>query len=112
MTKKNLQEELNIDALVESVIEEAVQDSLVMEGLQPKMHVRINGKEVSFGSREHIMDLRRVLMGLEALKNCYAKGTANRHVYANSCTKLRRLIKRLILDLQKTAQSQAPKGGV
>lgn len=98
--------------LIESMIHEAVQDNLVTEGLKPKINVKINGKEVPFGAREHIVNLRRVLMGLEALKNCYAKGTANRHVYANSCTKLRRLIKKLILDLQKSAPSQAPKSPV
>ena len=99
----------SVTELVEAVIHEAVEEALVTEGLKPKINVTVNGKEVAFGSRDHIMDLRRVLIGLEKLKSCYAKGTANRHVYANSCTKLRRLLKKLILDLQKTAPSQVPK---
>lgn len=100
--------ENKINALVETVVNEAVEDAFITEGLKPKINVTVNGKEVPFGAREHIVDLKRVLIGLEKLKSCYAKGTANRHVYANSCTKLRRLIKKLILDLQKTAPSKAP----
>lgn len=104
---KNTAESKSLTSLIENVVQDTLEETFVTEGLKPKVNVTINGKQVNFGSRAHIMDLKRVLMGLERLKDCYAKGTANRHVYANSCTKLRRLIKKLILDLRKNAPSRA-----
>jgi hypothetical protein len=101
MTKEN-----TVESIVEAVMTEAVETALVTEGLKPKVSVMVNGKEVKFGSREHIVDLKRLLVGLEKLKMCYAKGTANRHVYANSCTKIRHLIKKLLLDLEKKSGSK------
>lgn len=99
MTNENL-----LESLIETVVRETIEEELVFEGMKTKMNVKINGKVFPFGSREHVRDLKAVLMGLEKLRDCYAKGSANRHVYANGCGKLRKLIQKMVLNLQNNGK--------
>jgi hypothetical protein len=77
-------------ALVEA-IETQIKDTL-MEGVKEGVKFRFGSKELDFGSPEHVRVLQAMLSGLESLRDCYAMGSANRHVYSSACHKIRRLI--------------------
>lgn len=78
--------------LVESLVKEAVSDSLITESVKEGVKYKFGGKEVEFGSPEHVRILKGMLHGMQGLRDCYQLGSANRHVYSSACHKLRILI--------------------
>lgn len=78
--------------LIESLVQEAVSDSLITESVKEGVKYKFGGKEVEFGSPEHVRLLKGMLLGLQGLRDCYQTGSANRHVYSAACHKLRILI--------------------
>jgi hypothetical protein len=79
-------------ALVESLVKEAVAEVMISESVKEGVKHKVGSKEVEFGSAEHIRILKGVLHVLQGLRDCYQTGSANRHVYASACHKLRKLI--------------------
>ena len=57
-------------------------------------------KSVKIESGKHISLLKNTVAHLEALKTAYTAGSAMRHIIAQTCSRLKRLIKRL--ELQAT----------
>jgi hypothetical protein len=58
-----------------------------------KTSLVVNGKEVEFGSPEHITQITIVLNGLEDFKNCYKKGSSMRYTISNACGRIRKFLK-------------------
>jgi len=54
------------------------------------------GKEVPFGSKEHIQDVQRTLDGLEVIKSHWDKGRAPRHIISLSCSHIKNLLNKLL----------------
>lgn len=52
----------------------------------------VNGKEVPFGSEEHLGQLTIVLNGLDSLKSCYRKGSSARSTLAGACQRIRKIL--------------------
>lgn len=52
-------------------------------------------KTVKLDSSNHLEMLKKTLEHLEALKDIYHTGSANRHVISQACTRIKRLVKRL-----------------
>lgn len=75
-------------ALIESLVKEA----LLLESVKEGVRFKFGGKEMDFGSTDHIRVLKGLLHGMQSLRDCYQVGSANRHVYASACHKLRKLI--------------------
>ncbi len=65
------------------------------EGANKDVHLFVNGKEIGFGSIEHLFDLKRTLAGMERVRSCYGVGSGHRTVYSLSVGKLKKLIRRL-----------------
>lgn len=65
---------------------------LISESIKEGMKFKFAGKEMEFGSPEHLRVLRGLLHGLQNLRDCYSLGSANRHIYAQACHKIRKLI--------------------
>lgn len=78
--------------MVESLVREAVSDTLITESVKEGVKYKFGGKEVEFGSSEHVRIMKGMLHGLQSLRDCYNLGSANRHVYSAACHKLRLLI--------------------
>lgn len=79
-------------ALVEALVQEVVKNTLLSESIKEGVRFKFGGKEMEFGSPEHIRVMKGMLHGLQGLRDCYQPGSANRHVYASACHKLRKLI--------------------
>jgi hypothetical protein len=77
---------------VENLVQEALEDSLLSESIKEGVKYKFGGKELEFGSPEHVKLLIGMLHGLQGLRDCYHTGSANRHVYSAACHKLRKLI--------------------
>lgn len=56
-------------------------------------------KTVGIETKKHYNMLCKTLMHLEALKSVYARGSANRHILSQTCSRLKRLIARLEKNL-------------
>ncbi len=88
----------NVNALNE-LIKECVRkelDSTLNEAVRTMEAVVIcGGKQVPFGSPEHVSDLQRTLEGLEVVKSHWDRGTSSRYVVASACGRLRKLISKL-----------------
>lgn len=82
--KKELQEQ----------IQEAVELSL-LEHKNKDKKILIDGKEVMFGSDDHISDLEKTLSGLTRVRDCFPRGSANRHRYSQALSHLKKLIQTL-----------------
>jgi hypothetical protein len=78
--------------LVETLVREAVDKTVLNESIKEDVKFSFNGKEIEFGSPEHVKIMSYMLHGLQSLRDCYHVGSANRHVYATACHKLRKLI--------------------
>jgi len=85
---------LPLDAFVETIVKETLDDLILLETVKENIKYRLGTKELDFGSPEHVRILKGILHGLQNLRDCYRIGSANRHVYAATCGKLRRLIKK------------------
>jgi|GEM_PF-3220248 len=57
-----------------------------------KTVIIVNGKEVPFGSGEHLNQLTIVLNGLEGLKSCYRKGSSTRSTLSNACQRIKKIL--------------------
>ena len=68
------------------------EDSLLTESVKEGVRFKFGGKEMDFGSGDHVRILKGLLHGLQNLRDCYEIGSAHRHVYASACHKLRKLI--------------------
>ncbi|TXH11367.1 MAG: hypothetical protein E6R04_01955 [Spirochaetes bacterium] len=79
------------EVLSEAITAE-VKAALLNESVKEGVRFRFGSKELEFGSPEHVRVLQALLSGMESLRDCYAVGSANRHVYASACHKLRKLI--------------------
>lgn len=66
--------------------------TLLLESVKEGVRFKFAGKEMDFGSSDHLKVLKYMLHGLQNLRDCYQVGSANRLVYATACHKLRRLI--------------------
>jgi pyruvate/2-oxoglutarate dehydrogenase complex dihydrolipoamide acyltransferase (E2) component len=66
--------------------------NLLLESVKEGVRFKFAGKEMDFGSSDHLKVLKYMLHGLQNLRDCYQTGSANRLVYATTCHKLRRLI--------------------
>lgn len=66
--------------------------NLLLESVKEGVRFKFAGKEMDFGSSDHLKVLKYMLHGLQNLRDCYQTGSANRLVYATACHKLRRLI--------------------
>lgn len=75
------------------VVSEEVE--MLGESVKPGVKFAINGKELEFGSYEHLRILKALLLGLQSLRDCYNMGSANRHVYSLASTKIRKLVDKL-----------------
>jgi len=67
-------------------------DNVLAESVKDGVRFKFGGKEMDFGSSDHVRVLKGLLHGLQNLRDCYELGSANRHVYASACHKLRKLI--------------------
>jgi len=77
----------------ETVIREAVKEVATLnENIREGVKFKFSGKELEFGSPEHVKVLKALLRGMQALRDCYNPGSANRHVYSLACFKLKKLI--------------------
>lgn len=56
-------------------------------------------KTVGVETKKHYEMLCKTLMHLEALKSVYPRGSANRHILSQTCSRLKRLIARLEKNL-------------
>ncbi|TXH09560.1 MAG: hypothetical protein E6R04_07570 [Spirochaetes bacterium] len=56
-------------------------------------------KTVGVETKKHYDMLCKTLMHLEALKSVYERGSANRHILSQTCSRLKRLIARLEKNL-------------
>lgn len=80
-------------ALIENLVQEAVQqESLLLESVKEGVRFKFGGKEMDFGSTDHVRVLKGLLHGMQNLRDCYQLGSANRHVYSAACHKLKKLI--------------------
>lgn len=68
------------------------QENLLLETVKEGVRFKFGGKEMDFGSSDHVRVLKGLLHGLQNLRDCYQVGSANRHVYASACHKLRKLV--------------------
>lgn len=78
-----------------AAVQEGVDDSndnLLAESVKEGVRFKFAGREMDFGSTDHVKVLKGLLHGLQNLRDCYELGSANRHVYASACHKLKRLI--------------------
>lgn len=76
-------------------VQEGLEDSdeaVLTESVKEGVRFKFGGKEMDFGSSDHVRVLRGLLSGLQNLRDCYELGSANRHVYAVACNKLKKLI--------------------
>lgn len=80
-----------MEKIVESVVNQAVKE-IFTESIKKDVSFKLGSKEMKFGSREHVAALKAILRGLQALRDCYNTGSANRHVYSSACHKIRKLI--------------------
>lgn len=71
---------------------ESSDNNLLAESVKEGVRFKFGGKEMDFGSTDHVRVLKGLLHGLQNLRDCYELGSANRHVYASACHKLRKLI--------------------
>lgn len=71
---------------------ELQEENMLLESVKEGVRFKFGGKEMDFGSTDHLKILKYVLHGLQNLRDCYQVGSANRHVYASACHKLRKLI--------------------
>ena len=86
---------MTINKTTKSLVEEVVRDSLkevLQEAVKLDVKYKIGNKELDFGSTEHVKILKALLVGLKSLRDCYPTGSANRHIYALTCHKLRKLL--------------------
>lgn len=99
----------NIDSL-KALIAECVRKELcenLNEGIRMSETIVIcGGKEVPFGSPEHVRDLQRTLDGLEVVKTHWDRGSSSRYVVSSACARIRKLIVKLsgqsnVLDVVK-----------
>lgn len=60
-----------------------------------KPHLQYREKSVKIDSNGHLNMLKRTLGHLEGLRDVYHTGSANRHIISQTCSRLKRLIKRL-----------------
>lgn len=67
-------------------------DELLTESVKTGVKFKFGSREMDFGSAEHVKVLRAMLHSLQSLRDCYNTGSANRHVFAMACHKLKRLI--------------------
>lgn len=75
-------------------IEEVVENTL-LEFRKKNAKVLVDNREVDFGCPEHINDMVKTLNGLERIRDCFQAGSGNRLMYAQACSRLKRLIKSL-----------------
>jgi len=71
---------------------EPFREDVILESVKEGVRFRFGNKEMDFGSSDHLKVLKYMLHGLQNLRDCYQVGSANRHVYASACHKLRKLI--------------------
>lgn len=81
--------------LVEGIVKNLFEETLLLESVRPGVKFKVGGKEMDFGGADHQRVLAGMLHGLQALRDCYKMGSANRHVYSSACAKIERLLKRL-----------------
>jgi hypothetical protein len=82
--------------------------SLVESLNKPTGALLVDGKEVMFGSDEHLNQVRVVVDGLESLKNCYKKGSSIRYTLSAACGRLRKILKDSELKAQRSALNAQP----
>lgn len=81
------------DNFFETVVREAMKETGILnESIREGVTFKFGGKEMDFGSPEHVKVLKALLRGMQALRDCYNPGSANRHVYSSACHKLKKLI--------------------
>ncbi len=68
---------------------------MLLEKKNKDQIILIDGKEVMFGSDDHVADLERTLSGLDRVRNCFARGSANRHRYSQALGHLKKLVQTL-----------------
>lgn len=85
----------NSKELVESLVKGVIEEASLLESVRPGVKFKVGGKEMDFGGADHQRVLKGMLHGLQALRDCYNMGSANRHVYSSACSKIARLLKRL-----------------
>jgi hypothetical protein len=76
-------------------VQESMDDSeenVLAESVKEGVRFKFGGKEMGFGSTDHVRILKGLLHGLQSLRDCYEIGSANRHVYASACHKIKKLI--------------------
>ncbi len=80
---------------------------IIFEGIR-RESVLIDGQEVPFGHGTHVADMERTLAGLERVRDCYAKGSGHRLVYAHAVARLRKLINDLAAKQENAPRSTEP----
>lgn len=78
--------------LIESVVKNTLEEVMLKESVKEGVRYKLGSQEMDFGSPEHVKVLKAMLRGLQALRDCYNPGSANRHVYSAACHKLKKLI--------------------
>jgi hypothetical protein len=73
-------------------IRETIQKSLLEKRNKTKKVVLLDGGEVEFGCPEHLGELKNTLIGLEKLRDCFNTGSGTRMIFANACSKIRKII--------------------
>lgn len=89
----------------EWAIKDIIKAGLIAEAIKTKKTWRAHlirkpdfvykDKTVKVDSERHLSLLRNTLEHLESLKGAYANSSANRHIISQTCTRLKRLLKRL-----------------
>lgn len=76
------------------LLKEFIESILLEENFSrsPKITIKINDQEIEFGSEQHAQFLQQLCGNLEQVRGYYKKGSANRHVYSLSISKLKKLI--------------------
>jgi hypothetical protein len=88
-TSKKLQQ-----IIKETVLTEAKKKSYKFHMVK-KPNFLYKEKQISIDSVKHISLLKKTVDHLEGLKTAYATGSAMRHIVSQTCSRLKRLIKRL-----------------
>lgn len=75
-----------------NLIKAAFNDLLFEAHNKKHIKITINGKEMPYGSPEHIDDMQKTLEGLQRTRDCYEKGSSGRLIFSQACTKLKKVL--------------------
>ena len=87
--------------MIKEALKVLIKEQLLAEGKHWRFHMMkqpnlvYKEKTVQVDSVSHIKLLKNTLEHLEALKKTYAAGSANRHIIAQTCTRIKRLLAKL-----------------